>query len=179
MWNVNSHFRLPKGLQRSGYKHFFSTTLTAIQKDGHSITAEEGKQFVSQEWTADVLSTPVEVIYGPGKSASTMLVYPALKVESICQMLHVNHAIGQVLTSFTTGFQNPLSTCQDMKNFNVKIKILPHLQVELDYVNSCRAREGQDPIDILLSTLEKYSHRVVKNETFGLLVDSQFLPNYM
>ena len=119
--DTNSHFRLPKALQKTGYKHFFGTALTAIQKDGESITPHEGKQFVSQEWTTDILSTPVEVKYGRGKSPSTMLVYPALKVESICQMLHVNHAIAQVL--IIEIFQMKLcplaKTCVKQRDFRI------------------------------------------------------------
>ena len=49
--------------------------------------------------------------------------------------------------------------------------------MEYDYVNSCE--DGLDPKDVLLDVLAKYTHRVVKNEKFGLLEDSHFRPNYM
>ena len=93
---LKSHCRLPKGLQRAGYKHFFCTDLKAISRDGEPISPDEGKKFLSQEWTIGVRSAPIEVKYGTGKHESTVLVYPALKVERGCGMLHVNHAIAQV-----------------------------------------------------------------------------------
>ena len=93
---LNCHFRLPKGLQRTGYKHFFTTDLTAIQRQEEFITPEEGQQYVSQEWTDVIKTTPVEVNYGSGKAAKTMSVFPALKVEKGCGMLQINHALAQV-----------------------------------------------------------------------------------
>ena len=76
------------------------------------------------------------------------------------------------------GILKSLFCLDQFQNFNFRIKIFHIPQLELAYVNA-NHNKGQDPKEVLLSILEKYQYRVVKNEKFGLLADSQGLPNYV
>ena len=84
-------------MQKSGLKHFISTPVFPSMVDSREeyIPQDKAQEFTSKYWGDKLRGTPqvVKVL----ETEAPISLYPALKVQEGCQILHITQAISTVI----------------------------------------------------------------------------------
>ena len=83
-------------MQKGGLNHFISTPVypSMVDSRGEYIPQDKAEEFVSKHWGRALRGTPTSVKVSKNQPPITL--YPALKVQEGCQLLHITHAISMV-----------------------------------------------------------------------------------
>ena len=92
-WTSLFHSSLPAKMQKSGLKHFISTPVfpSMVDAKGEHVSQDKVEKFVSKFWGDSIRGTPQMVKVLETEPAITL--YPALKVQVGCQILHITQAM--------------------------------------------------------------------------------------
>ena len=87
-------------MQKGGLKHFISTPVypSLVDAKGENVPQDKAVEFVSKFWGETLRGTPKVVTVSATEPPITL--YPALKVEVGCQILHITQAISLVSINF-------------------------------------------------------------------------------
>ena len=87
-------------MQKGGLKHFISTPVYPSMVDGKGeyVPLEKAEKFASKFWGESVRGTPKTVKVSKTEPPTSL--YPALKVQEGCQLLHITQAISTVSIQF-------------------------------------------------------------------------------